>query len=55
MSLDHFILKDARPLVDCAMGRKPADMVIRKGIWACVQSGEFIPDTDIAVVGDRIA
>ncbi len=55
MSLDHFVLKDARPLVDCAMGRKPADLVIRKGIWVCVQSGEFIPDTDIAVVGERIA
>ena len=37
------------------MGRKPADLVIRKGIWVCVQSGEFIPDTDIAVVGERIA
>ncbi len=55
MSLDHSILKDARPLVDCAMGRRPADLVIRKGIWVCVQSGEFIPNTDIAVVGERIA
>ena len=44
-----------RILVDVAMGRKPADMVIRKGQWVCVQSGEFIPNTDIAIVQGRIA
>ncbi|MCX6044381.1 MAG: adenine deaminase [Chloroflexi bacterium] len=42
-------------LVDCAMGRMPADLVIRNGQWACVQSGEIIPHTDIAVKGSRIA
>lgn len=42
-------------LVDVAMGRKPADMVIRNGRWVCVQSGEIIPHTDIAVSGERIA
>lgn len=46
---------DARPLVDCAMGRVPADMVIRNGRWVCVQSGEIIHHTDIAVKGERIA
>ncbi len=45
----------SRELVDCAMGRVPADLVIRNGVWACVQSGEFIPNTDIAVKGSRIA
>lgn len=45
----------SRELVDCAMGRAPADLVIRNGVWACVQSGEFIPNTDIAVKGSRIA
>ena len=44
-----------RALVDTAMGRKPADLVIRKGTWVCVQSGEFIPETDVAVKDGRIA
>ena len=45
----------SRELVDCAMGRAPADLVIRNGQWACVQSGEIVPNTDIAVKGSRIA
>ncbi len=44
-----------RSLVDCAMGRLPADLVIRDGSWVCVQSGEIVPHTDIAILGDRIA
>jgi len=42
-------------LVDVAMGRKPADLVILKGKWVCVQSGEIIPQTDIAIVDGHIA
>lgn len=42
-------------LVDVAMGRKPADLVILKGKWVSVQSGEIIPDTDIAIVDGHIA
>jgi len=45
----------SRTLVDVAMGRMPADMVIRNGRWVCVQSGEIIPHTDIAVIHGRIA
>ncbi len=45
----------SRRLVDVAMGRHPADLVIRNGRWVSVQSGEIIPATDIAVVGGRIA
>jgi adenine deaminase len=45
----------SRSLVDVAMGRKPADLVIRKGRWVSVQSGEIIPDTDVAIIGERIA
>jgi adenine deaminase len=41
--------------VDVAMGRLPADMVIRNGQWVCVQSGEIIPNTDIAIKDQRIA
>ena len=42
-------------LVDVAMGRKPADLVIRNGQWVCVQSGEILPHTDVAIVGGHIA
>ena len=44
-----------RALVDCAMGRRPADLVIRQGRWVAVQSGEVIPRTDIAIVAGWIA
>ncbi len=37
------------------MGRTPADLVIHDGKWVCVQSGEIIEHTDIAVIGERIA
>jgi len=55
MTTDTFWLKDARILVDCAMGRTPADLVIRGGRWVAVQTGEVIPNTDIAVIAERIA
>ncbi|MBN2502757.1 MAG: adenine deaminase [Anaerolineales bacterium] len=42
-------------LIDVAMGRMPAEMVIRDGQWVCVQSGEILPHTDVAVVDGRIA
>jgi adenine deaminase len=42
-------------LIDVAMGRVPADLVIRGGKWVSVQSGEIIPNTDVAVVQGRIA
>jgi adenine deaminase len=44
-----------RALIDVAAGRAPADLVIRNGTWVCVQSGEFIPHTDIAIKDGRIA
>lgn len=47
--------KLTRSLVDVAMGRAPADLVIRGGKWVCVQSGEIVPDTDIAIVNGHIA
>jgi adenine deaminase len=45
----------SRTLVDVAMGRQTADMVIRNGRWVCVQSGEIIPNTDVAIKNGRIA
>ncbi len=47
--------KLTRSLVDVAMGRAHADLVIRGGKWVCVQSGEIIPNTDVAVVDGHIA
>jgi adenine deaminase len=44
-----------RNLIDTATGRKPADLVIHHGTWACVQTGEFIPEIDVAVKDGRIA
>lgn len=45
----------AKNLVDVAMGRDAADMVITGGRWVNVYSGEIIPDTDIAIKHGRIA
>lgn len=42
-------------LIDVAMGRVPADLVIRNGQWVCVQSGEIVPETDIAIKDGHIA
>jgi adenine deaminase len=50
-----FGYKDTRALVNCAMGRTPADIVIKDGQWVSVQSGEIIPHTDIAILAHRIA
>ena len=42
-------------LVDVAMGRTPADLVIRNGKWVNVYSGEIVPHTDIAISAGRFA
>jgi adenine deaminase len=47
--------RTAPELVDVAMGRTPADLVIRNGRWVNVYSGEIIPHTDIAVKAGRFA
>ncbi len=44
-----------KELVDVAMGRKPADSVIKNGRWVNVYSAEIIPQTDVAIFGGRIA
>jgi adenine deaminase len=48
-------LKLTQALVDTAMGRVTADLVIRNGQWVAVQSGEIIPNTDIAVKDGHVA
>ena len=45
----------SQQLVDVAMGRRPADMVLRNGRLLNVYSGEIIPHTDVAICGSRIA
>ncbi len=45
----------SQTLVNVAMGREPADLVIKNGQWVCVQTGEIIPQTEIAIVAGRIA
>jgi len=45
----------ARLLIDVAMGRAPADTVIRNGRWVNVHSGEIIAHTDIAIATGRFA
>jgi adenine deaminase len=37
------------------MGRLPADLLVTNGRWVCVQTGEIIPGTDLAVIDGRIA
>ena len=44
-----------RALVDVAMGRAPADLVIQNGNWVSVQSGEIIPGSDVAIKDGHIA
>lgn len=53
--MNQLTAENTRKLVDCAMGRIPADLVVRNGKWVCVQSGEIIPATDVAVLDGRIA
>ncbi len=55
MGMETFWLRDSRTLVDVAMGRRPADLVLRDGRWVCVQSGEIIAHADIAIAAGRIA
>lgn len=55
MGMDSFWLQNARELVDCAMGRVPAHLVIKNGKWVCVQTGEIIANTDVAMRSKRIA
>lgn len=45
----------AQNLVDVAMGRQFAEMVIRNGRWVNVHTREVIPNIDIAVHSGRIA
>ena len=45
----------APQLVDVAMGRTPADMLITNGRWVNVHSGEIIPGTSVAIKAGRFA
>ncbi|MEK0165008.1 adenine deaminase [Phaeobacter sp. JH18-32] len=45
----------APQLIEVAAGRRPADTVIRQGVWVNVHTREQLPDHDIAIVAGRIA
>jgi adenine deaminase len=45
----------AATLVDVAMGRAKADLVVKNGKWVNVHSGEIIPGTDLAIAEGRFA
>ena len=45
----------ASMLVDVAMGRSPADAVVKNGRWVNVHSGEIIAGTDVAISAGRFA
>ena len=45
----------APALVDVAMGRASADLLVRDACWVNVHSGEIIPHTDIAIKAGRFA
>ena len=47
--------QSAPTLVDVAMGRRFADLVVRQGRWVNVHSGEIIAGTDLAIVEGRFA
>jgi adenine deaminase len=47
--------KLTRSLVDVAMGRVPADLVIQNGQWVSVQSGEIIPGSEVAIKDGHVA
>ncbi len=47
--------ESASRLIDVAIGRAAADLVVRNGRWVNVYSGEIIPGTDIAVACGRFA
>ncbi|HET6595407.1 MAG TPA: adenine deaminase [Anaerolineales bacterium] len=47
--------KLTRALIDVAMGRLPADLVIQNGNWVSVQSGEILPGSDVAIKDGHVA
>ncbi|MEE9332872.1 MAG: adenine deaminase [Granulosicoccaceae bacterium] len=47
--------ESARTLVDVAMGRAKADIVVRNGRWVNVHSGEIVDACDFAIVNGRFA
>jgi adenine deaminase len=44
---------DVRSIIDAALGRRPADLVLRSGRIVLVHTGEII-EGDVAITGDRI-
>ena len=49
------IAQNSLRLTKTANGNLPADLVLRRGIWVCVQSGEIVADSDLAILDGRVA
>jgi len=47
--------KDMRRLVDTALGRRPADLVIQNGLLMDVYTGRMLPGRSVAMTGEWIA
>ena len=47
--------ESATTLIDVAMGRRPADLVVRGGRWVNVHSREVVDHIDVAVAAGRFA
>ncbi len=47
--------ESAATLIDVAMGRRPADLVVRGGRWVNVHSREVVDHIDVAVAAGRFA
>ena len=52
---DKSWVETRKALIDVAMGRQHADLVIQNGQWVNVQSGEILPGYDVAIRERRIA
>ncbi len=53
--MESFRQCNSSELAACAMGRVPAEIVIKNARWVCVQTGEVLEHTDVAIVSGRIA
>ena len=55
MSMESFRQCKSDDLAACAMGRLPAEIVIKNARWVCVQTGEILEHTDVAILSARVA
>ncbi|MBT3257262.1 MAG: hypothetical protein HN366_12510 [Deltaproteobacteria bacterium] len=47
--------RDSRKLADTALGKHPADLVVKNGVLMDVYTGRMLPDRSVAMRGEWIA